>query len=265
MRIRSVLCVGLLGTGFFPAAMSAQATGDQANLTLGITVGVVGGSRLWSTSPQAVQFITPADTFALDRRIRSTLAVGFGGTYFPGETVGFTAEGFLVGLGFEDNCRHLFSSGSGDVAAACRSIQGKKKAATSVILSGGTIFRVNSRKPFSPYGRVNLGIVISNHSSLQTSGEFPTDSGPATLVVYSDDHNSRVDPSLALGVGFTAAVAKGYSLRWEVRDNIVGVQRVTGTIPIAGLVPPHKRVFKHLFSVTVGFDVVLERRKGRRY
>jgi len=70
---------------------------------------------------------------------------------------------------------------------------------------------------------------------------------------------------LALGVGFTAAVAKGYNLRWEVRDNITGVQRVTGTIPVAGFVPPHSRVFKHLFSMTVGFDVVLERRRGRRY
>jgi hypothetical protein len=63
----------------------------------------------------------------------------------------------------------------------------------------------------------------------------------------------------------TAAVAQGYSFRWEIRDNIVGVQRVTNTIPIAGFVPPHERVFKHLFSMTIGFDVVLERRRGRRY
>ena len=84
-------------------------------------------------------------------------------------------------------------------------------------------------------------------------------------MVYSDDKNERIEPSLALGVGFTAAIAKGYQLRWEIRDNIVGVQSVTGTIPIAGFVPPHERVFKHLFSMTIGFDVVLERRRGRRY
>jgi hypothetical protein len=83
--------------------------------------------------------------------------------------------------------------------------------------------------------------------------------------VYSDDRNSRVEPTVAIGVGFTAAVGKGYNLRWEVRDNITGIQSVTGTTPIAGFVPPHKRVFKHLFSMTVGFDVVLERRRGRRY
>jgi hypothetical protein len=265
MRIRSSLCQGLLGIGIVSSTASAQATGDQARLTLGVSLGVVTGRHLWSSSPQAVQFINPADTFALDRRIRSTIAVGFGGTYFTGEHLGLGAEGFLIGLGFEDNCRHIFSSGSGDVAAVCRSLQGRKKAATSVILSVGPVLRINSRKLFSPYGRFNLGFVISNQSSLQTLGEFPTDSGPSSLVVYSDDRNTRVEPTLAIGVGFTAAIAKGYNLRWEARDNITGVQRVTGTIPVAGFIPPHKRVFKHLLSMSVGFDVVLERRRGRRY
>lgn len=250
----------------FPSLASGQATGDQSRLVFTVSAGVVGGSQLWSSSPQAIQFISPADTFALDRRIRSTLTVGFGGVYFPGENLGLTVEGFLIGLGFEDSCRHLFSSGSGAVAEVCESIQGKKKAATSVILSGGTMFRLNSRKLFSPYGRISLGLALSNQSSLRTAGQFVNGSGRIEdLFVYSDDHNSRVDPAIALGVGFTAAIAKGYNLRWEVRDNIVGVQRVTGTIPIAGFVPPHERVLKHLFSMTVGFDVVLERRKGRRY
>jgi hypothetical protein len=265
-RLLVLLSAALSGAGAIPSSASGQATGDQSRLVFTVSAGVVGGSRLWSSSPQAIQFISPADTFALDRRIRSTLAVGFGGVYFPGENLGFTVEGFLIGLGFEDSCRPVFSSGSSEIAEVCESIQGKKKAATSVILSGGTLFRLNSRKLFSPYGRVNAGLVLSNQSSLRTVGQFVNSTGHIEdLFVYSDDHNSRVDPSLALGVGFTAAVAKGYNLRWEVRDNIVGVQRVTGTIPIAGFVPPHERVFKHLFSMTVGFDVVLERRKGRRY
>jgi len=269
MRIRRLLLVltALIGSGASPAIVSAQATGDQSSLVFTISLGAVGGSRLWSASPQAVQFVNPADTFALGRRIRSTLAVGFGGAYFPGENVGFTLEGFLIGLGFDTSCRHLFSSGASEMADACQSIQSKGGAATSVILSGGSIFRFNSRKLFSPYGRVNAGLVFSNRSSLRTTGQFVNNSlGEIQEVfVYTDDHSSRVDPALALGVGFTAAVAKGYNIRWEVRDNIVGVQRVTSTIPVAGSVPPHERVFKHLFSLTVGFDVVLERRRGRRY
>jgi hypothetical protein len=70
---------------------------------------------------------------------------------------------------------------------------------------------------------------------------------------------------LGLGLGFTAAVAKGYQLRWEVRDNIVGVQRVTSAPAAARVVPPHDVTYKHLFSMSIGFDVVLERRRGRRY
>jgi hypothetical protein len=268
MRIRRLLLVfaASIGSAAFPAVVAAQATGDQSSLVFTISLGAVSGSQLWSSSPQPVQFINPADTFALARRIRSTLAVGFGGAYFPGENVGFTGEAFLIGLGFENSCRHLFSPGASQTIQACQSIQGRGGVATSVILSAGTIFRLNSRKLISPYGRVNAGLALSNQSSLRTTGQFVNSAGQtADLFIYADDHNSRVDPALALGLGFTAAIAKGYGLRWEVRDNITGVQRVTSTIPIAGSVPPHERVFKHLFSMTIGFDVVLERRRGRRY
>jgi hypothetical protein len=273
MRTRWLLSLvsALAGPASIPAALSAQdrgnegATGDQARLVFTISGGIVGDRDLWSTSPQPVQFISPADTLALERRIRSTLAVGFGGAYFPGENLGFTAEGFLIGLGFEDSCRQVFSSGSPNVTEACQSIQGNKKAATSVVLSAGSMFRVMSRKPVSPYARANLGLVFSSQSSVRTVGQHSSPLGPADLIIYSDDKNSRVEPALALGVGFTAAVARGYQIRWEVRDNIVGVQRVTGPTPQAGVIPPHDRAFKHLFSMTLGFDVVLERRRGRRY
>lgn len=245
-----------------PSATYSQGTGDQARLIFTVSGGVVAGRDLWSVGPQAVHFFpTPADSFELGRRIRSNIAVGFGGTYFPGEQLGLAVEGFLVGLGFEDSCRQVFSSGHAEAAAACQSIQGATKSATAVTLSAGPMFRINSRKLLSPYARLNLGLIFSNQSSIRTIGETPT----RTVVVYDDDHETRVSPSLALGAGFTAAVAKGYMLRWEVRDNIAGVQRVTGTTPQAGVIPPHELEYKHLFSMTIGFDVVLERRKGRRY
>lgn len=268
MRIPRLLLIlpALTGSGAFPAVIAAQATRDQSRLVFTVSFGYVGGSRLWSASPQAVQFINPADTLALQRRIRSTLGGGVGGAYFPGENVGFMVDAFLIGLGFEDSCRHVFSSGASAIAQVCQSIQGREKAGTAVILSGGTIFRFNSRRALSPYARVSGGLVFSNQSSLRTTGQFVNNSGQIVdLFVYSDEHDSRIDPSLALGLGFTTAVAKGYNLRWEVRDNIVGIQHVTGPIPTTGFVPPHERVFKHLFTMTLGFDVVLERRRGRRY
>jgi hypothetical protein len=266
MHIRALACATvLLGAGGVLTSAQAQRTGDQARLIFTVSAGVVLGKELWSVAAQPVQFIDPVDTFALGRRIRSNIAVAFGGTYFPGEHLGVALEGFLIGLGFEDRCRHVFSSGSSDVIAACQSIQGATKSATSVFLSGGPVLRANSRSPVSPYIRGNLGLVFSTQSSIRTIGRFPSPAGLVDLIVYDDDRNSRVEPAFALGAGFTAAVAKGYQLRWEVRDNIVGVQRVTASTPEARVVPPHELAFKHLFSMTIGFDVVLERRRGRRY
>ncbi|HEY3011980.1 MAG TPA: hypothetical protein VGJ36_04475 [Gemmatimonadales bacterium] len=266
MHVRELACIAfLIGGGGGSSLVWAQRTGDQARLIFTVSLGAVGGRELWSVGPQPVQFTTPTDSLALGRRIRSNVAVGFSGSYFGGEHLGLSLDGFLVGLGFEDSCRQVFSSGSGSVAAACDWIQGNTKPATTVMLSLGPIFRFNSRKLFSPYARLNAGFIFSTQSSLRTIGRFPGDSGLVDLIIYSDEHDSRVEPALALGAGFTAAIAKGYQLRWEVRDNVVGVQRVTGPTPQSGLVPPHELDYKHLISITVGFDVVLERRRGRRY
>jgi hypothetical protein len=266
MHARMLVAVTLLmGTVALPAPAWSQATKDQARLVFTISGGAVVGQKLWSSAPQPVHFIDPADTLALARRIRSNIAIGFGGAYFPGEHLGLAVEGFLIGLGFEDQCRQIFSSGSGEVAEACQSIQGATKSATSVFLSAGPILRFNSRKLVSPYARGNIGLTFSNQSSLRTTGRFLDPAGQVDLLIYSDDHDTRIAPSFALGGGFTAAVGRGYSLRWEVRDNIVGVQRVTGPTAVTGLIPPHKLVYKHLFSIAIGFDVVLERRRGRRY
>jgi hypothetical protein len=266
MHVRELACAALIiGGSALPARAWSQATKDQARLIFTVSGGVVAGRNLWSVGAQPVQFIDPVDTLALGRQIRSSLAVGFAGTYFPGENLGVSVEGFLVGLGFEDNCRVAFSSGSGDLATACQSIQGATKSASAVALTAGPVLRINSRSLISPYARANLGLVFSNQSSIRTVGRFPTPDGFSDLIVYDDDHESRVEPAFGLGAGITAAIGQGYQLRWEVRDNIVGVQTVSEASPVARVIPPHEVTFKHLFSMTIGFDVVLERRRGRRY
>jgi hypothetical protein len=266
MRVRELVCATLLiGAAVVPSTGWSQATKDQARLIFTVSAGAVAGRDLWEVGAQPVQFIDPIDTLALERRIRSSLAIGFAGTYFPGDNLGFGLEAFLVGLGFEDACRVTFSSGSADLANACQSIQGATKSATAVTLSVSPLLRFNSRSLLSPYARANLGLVFSSQSSIRTVGQFPTPEGFADLIVYDDDHESRVEPAFALGAGITAAIAPGYQLRWEVRDNIVGIQTVTQASPQARVVPPHELTFRHLFSITIGFDVVLERRRGRRY
>jgi opacity protein-like surface antigen len=265
MRVRGLTWLVLAAGGVIPSPAAAQGTKDQARLVFTISGGVVTGADLWSVPAQPVQFIVPADTFALTRRIRTTIGIAFAGTYFPGDNLGWGGEAFLVGLGYEDGCRHVFSSGRADVAIACASIQGATKSATAVSLSAGPIFRINSRSLFSPYARANLGLLFSSQSSIRMVGQFPSPDGVVDLVIYDDDSDSRVGPYLGVGLGVTAAVAKGYNLRLELRDNIMGVEKVTSATPEARTIPPHEVVYKHLFSLTFGFDVVLERRPGRRY
>jgi hypothetical protein len=123
MRAETTLGVAVVVALMLPSSASAQATGDQARLVFTVSAGAVTGQHLWSIASQPIHFITPTDSIGLSRRIRSTLAIGFGGAYFPGTNLGLTLEGFLLGLGFEDSCRQVFSSGSPAIAAVCSSIQ----------------------------------------------------------------------------------------------------------------------------------------------
>jgi hypothetical protein len=85
------------------------------------------------------------------------------------------------------------------------------------------------------------------------------------LTIYEDEKRESVTPAFALGVGASVQISRGYHLRWEVRDNIVGIDAVTGPTSAPRFVPPHEQVFKHMFSVLIGIDVILERDRGRRY
>jgi hypothetical protein len=167
-----------------------------------------------------------------------------------------------LGLGFEDACRLIPPLRSERNQQICADIDRQERSAAGVTLSGGAVFRFLSREPISPFARVNAGLLFSNQSSVLTQG-FGGDG--VLLTIYEDSKRTRVSPSLALGVGTTIPIGRAYHLRWEVRDNIVGVERVTGPTAEPRLEPPHERTYKHLFSLLIGIDVVLERSPGRRY
>jgi hypothetical protein len=266
MRIRWITLMAI--AAFAGTPLAAQRTADQARLSLGLSAGATTGVELWSINGQPI-FTASAnvDTVNLSRRTRGALSVVFHGTYFPGEHLGFTGEAMLIGLGHEDHCELTFSSGSSRGAAICNSINGNDSPGSAVSLSVGAHYRIMSRKVISPYARASAGLVISQNSTVQTDGFFSDSTAEAVrFTIYDDPSRAQAIPVLGLGAGFTAALGRGYQLRWEVRDNIVGLQSVTGpTFGTPNLEPPHDRGWKHVWSVTFGFDVVLERRRGRRY
>jgi hypothetical protein len=262
---RSVLVALALLSGAAPLA--AQRTHDQPRLVFSISPTYTLGADLWRVARQPI--LTGAespDTFSLSRDVRPALGVSFQGAYYPHNNLGFVGEALLIGLGYTDGCHLAYSSGDPRIARGCSSIQGFEKSASAVMLSGGVMYRIDSRKAISPYVRAQVGMIVSNQSSIRTEGNLALpDSEEVALIVYPDQHSTRLTPALGVGIGFSAALGPGYQIHWEARDNLVGIATVTGPTDRDGVNPPSKTAYKHLFSISIGFDLVLERRRGRRY
>ena len=263
MRVRCL--AGLIVLALVARGAEAQKTADQARLLFTVSAGYIGGGALWMVPNQVVSDnFGQTDTFALTRRVRPSLGVGFSGTYFPGDHVGYTGELFLMGLGTEDRCNQRFSSGSARNTTVCNSLDGTERSATAVSASASVIYRVASHQAISPYGRFNLGVTISQQSKIRLIGNYTDVNGTVDKIIYSDPNPTQLTGYAAAGIGITAAVARGYQLRLEARDNYIGLQRVKQA-GAEGSLPPHGIRGKHIFSLLMGFDVVLERRRGKRY
>jgi hypothetical protein len=251
-----------------PTALCAQATADQARLMFTIGVGeITGGGTLWRVrnQPYAVQ-AGVEDTLDVTRRFRNSLDVVFSGTYFPGEHLGFNVEAQLIGLGTRDACELVATQGSARTTGLCSSLNRSTRSATSAAVSVGAVFRMWSHQAFHPYVRANAGFVVSQQSFLKATGQY-TDStqGVVDVPLYDDGNPANLQPFFSLGGGAVAVIGRGYQLRFEVRDNWVRVPAITGATVRQGLVPGSSPVGKHLLSFVVGFDVVLERKRGKRY
>jgi hypothetical protein len=54
-------------------------------------------------------------------------------------------------------------------------------------------------------------------------------------------------------------------VRLEGKDNLVMVEQVAGTTSAPNAEPPTTTGFRHIFSLTIAVEVVLEKKRGRRY
>ncbi len=264
MRVReAAAAMALLATLWSPVA--AQRTRDRPQLVFTVSGAYIDGSGLWTVDDQLMDIggPLPPDHFFLTRSIKRTIGAAFSATYYKGQSFGLTGEAFLIGLGYDDSCQILGTPNYTDNIERCTFIDERDRSAAAVAASVGGIYRFAAREFFSPFIRGTVGVLINNQSPISLTGQ--TNRG-SVLVIYDDDNpGTRLRPAFELGVGSTIATSPAYQIRWEVRDNIVGVQEVTGPVDLIGGVPPNKTVYKHLFSILIGLDVVLERHRGRRY
>jgi hypothetical protein len=269
MRLRdfATAAVALLATLATPLA--AQRTRDRPTLVFTISGAYIDGVGLWSVADQPItdrstDTLGLTDHFGLNRSTTKTFGGAFSATYFKGRHVGITGEGLLLGLGYDDACQLRPPVRSSLNLARCESVDQLDHSAAAVALSAGVIYRIAPEEFIAPYGRLSVGMLFNNQSPILVVAEPGGSAGD--LVIYDDTNKgTRLTPAFGIGVGTTFALGKAYHLRWEVRDNLLGIDRVTGPTAEAGEVPPHEMSYQHHFSIIVGLDVVLERRPGRRY
>ena len=268
MRIRETAFMAVALLAVVGTPLTAQATRDRPNLVFTVSGAYIGSGGLWSIANQPVTDLSVGgegltDNYILNRSIKRSLGAAFSGTYFKGKHLGITAEGMLLGLGYEDACQLRSPVASALNQQRCNSLNELDRSAAAVAVTAGLIYRVAPVEFISPFVRAGAGILINNQSPLLLVAEG---ADGADFTIYDDSHKgTRLRPAFTLGVGTTVAVGRAYHLRWEIRDNILGIQKVTAPTADRGEVPPHSTTYKHLFSMMVGLDVILERRPGRRY
>jgi hypothetical protein len=126
------------------------------------------------------------------------------------------------------------------------------------------VLRPQSRGDVQPYLRANVGLAIAPRSTTAMTAFFGADDEFA-LVIYEEDDSQATKPMGALSVGFATAPRAGYQLRLEARFTAVQLDVVTGPAPGGSLTPPRGSKWVFLPSIMAGLDIVLEKRRGRRY
>jgi hypothetical protein len=269
MRMREPMALAVVLAAVLWTPLTAQRARDRPILIFTVSGAYIDGVGLWSVADQPITDLSTGgsglrDHFILNRSIKRTLGAAFAGTYFKGSHLGITAEGMLLGLGYTDRCQLQAPVQSSLNQVRCNSLNDLDHSAAAVAMSAGVMYRIAPEEFISPFLRASVGLLINNQSPILLVAEPGGNAGDVTI--YDDSHKgTRLRPALGLGVGTSIAVGRAYHLRWEVRDNILGIQRVTGATSDRDQIPPHKTVYKHLLSIMVGLDVVLERRAGRRY
>ncbi len=266
--MRRSLLLALVTMTALAGPAAAQRRGDQARLSFGIGIGYNGDARMWRVDGQELFDDLARDTATFTRDVRPTIGVVFIGAYYPDDHWGFTGEAHLIGLGFEDGCTLRSNSGSSQNQQICTYVNGNQSQGTTVSATVGGMYRPFPWTEIQPYVRGNLGLLVSQQSGVRMKGIFlNTDPVPEEVdyYIFQDDRPASISPTVALAAGMTAFVSRSYQLRFEVKDNIVSLEHVTSTAPTTNVEPSSERRIHHVFSMTIGMEVVLEKKRGRRY
>ena len=266
--MRTWMLLATLGSLAAATPAVAQKTEDEARLVFTMGLAYTSGSDLWTVNDQPILVPPPGigfDEINLARSIDGGVGLLFSGMYFPKPSLGLVGEAFFLGVGLEDQCQVATPVPDPRTVEVCGNIDGASKSSSAVLLSFGPVFRVAADQAFSPYLRAQVGLLFSNLSPILTQGQVETSSGTFSVVIYDDPSSTRITPGFVVGGGITAVLGKGWQLRTEVRDNLVQIATVAGATAPGSDSPELVNEWKNLFSIVIGADVVLEKKRGHRY
>jgi hypothetical protein len=261
------MMLAVLGGLALTTPAQAQRTQDEARLVFTMGLTHTSGSDLWSVRGQPILIPNGVgfDQVDLTRNIRGSVGVLFSGMYYPKPALGLVAETFFMGVGLGDRCQVTSAAPDARTVQLCGSIDGARKSSSAVLVSAGPVLRMGGNQPISPYVRAEAGLLFSNLSPIRTLGTVTAGNGSFVDVVYDDPSSTRVTPGFVFGGGVTTVIGKGWQLRTEVRNNLVKIATVAGPTAPGNDAPQVVNRWKNLFSVVIGADVVLEKKRGRRY
>ena len=256
------------------SSVAATQTNPQSTIVLTISGGVVTGHSLWTVDKQQVCVLTGGgactgtyDTLRIARSISSSLILGASGTYFPGPHLGFHAEISYLGLPIDDTCTPVLlnpdpPNNRGE--QMCDNLTATKGTGGAISMFVGATVRAASRKSISPYARFNIGIVNLSTSTTEVVGAYADATGIQERQIIEDINGRGTSFMLGAALGITTPVGQGYQFRLEVRDIVNSLTRVTGPANDLAIAPTDSRYYHH-FGLVMGLDIVLERKRGRRY
>ncbi|MGH7673833.1 MAG: hypothetical protein ACREMV_01060 [Gemmatimonadales bacterium] len=268
-RWRAGVLTGALLLAAAPLSRPAAAQqGPEVNLVLSFFGGAVNGHELWSVPRQPVVVIgsIPAthDTMSLSRATTSGFTAGFSATYYRGGHFGWHVEIVYAEHSFDDGCLMLSAAPDPRNDELCQSIRAESHGGGVVSITAGVSLRATTRGWIIPYARGTVGIASYSSSTVEVAGFFTSGGNPSERVIILDNDASRVSPTATVAAGLAAVLGSSTQLRLELRDLVAGETVLTGPADALGRAPTDTRVSHHL-SLSIGLDVILERKRGRRY
>ena len=256
------------------ASPAAAQTKPQPTIVLTISGGVVTGHGLWTVEKQPLCVLGGGgactglyDTLRIARSISPSLILGASGTYFPWPHLGFHAEISYLGLPIDDTCAPVFLNPDppnqrGD--QMCDNLTAAKGTGGAISMFVGATLRAASRKAISPYARFNIGMVNLTSSTTEVVGAYVDAGGLQERQIIEDLDGRGASFMLGAAAGLTTPIGAGYQFRLEVRDIVNSLTRVTGPANDLAIAPTDSKYYHH-FGLVMGLDIVLERKRGRRY